>query len=110
MEYSSNIAGDLEPSELLRTLHDNVVAHDIAAVKIKSRAVALTDFIIGDEQTHTSMVHVSCALLAGRPDPFSQKLAQDLLKTLQLYLDQRGIHKCSASIEVREMNPDTYAK
>jgi 5-carboxymethyl-2-hydroxymuconate isomerase len=110
MEYSDNIADALEPSKLLRALHDDVTAHNIDAVKIKSRAVMLRDYIIGDEQTHTSMVHVTCALLAGRPEPFSQTLAKDLLSLLQAHLNERGIEKCSASIEVREMNPDTYAK
>lgn len=110
IEYSSNIADKLAVTELLRKLHNDVINHNIEAYKIKSRAVLLADYIIGDEQTHTSMAHVTCLLLAGRPSHFAEKLSKDLFAILQSHIEAKGIAKCSASVEVRDMNPETYSK
>ena len=35
---------------------------------------------------HTSMVHVNCLLLAGRPAPFGANLSKDIFATLQNYI------------------------
>ena len=110
LEYSSNIEGDLTVSDLLRAVHDQIESHNIDAYKIKSRAIKLTDYIIGDEAMHTSMVHVNCLLLAGRPAPFGANLSKDIFATLQNYIDLKTITKCSVSVEVRDMDADTYTK
>lgn len=110
LEYSSNIESALAPSDLIRKLHDNVAAHDIAAYKIKSRAIMLDDYIIGDEETETSMAHVTCLLLEGRPVEFGHGLSKDMFKILKDHIEQQNIEKCAASLEVREMNKDNYCK
>lgn len=110
VEYSSNIAHEIAISDLLRKLHDNVADHGIDSVKIKSRGVQLSDYIIGNEETATSMVHVNCLLLAGRSAPFSGKLSKDLLAIVQSHITEKSLNKCAPSVEVREMNADLYSK
>ena len=110
IEYSNNINATLDATSLMRKLHDNVASHKIDAYKIKSRLHELDHYIIGDEETETSMVHVTCLLLQGRPVEFGHGLSADLFKVLSAHAKEQNLEKCALSVEVREMNKDSYKK
>ena len=110
IEYSANIADQLDAPALMRKIHDHVADHDIDAYKIKSRLQPLSNYIIGDEQKETSMVHVTCLLLEGRPVEFGHGLSGDIFSVLQDHIQQQVINKCASSVEVREMNKNSYKK
>lgn len=110
LEYSANIEDALDAPSLMRKIHDDVAAHDVAITKIKSRLHRLNDYIIGDDETATSMIHVSCLLLEGRPHEFGYGLSKDIFKIIHDHVAAQGIEKCAPSVEVREMNKDSYTK
>jgi len=110
IEYSNNLSQKLTESKLMRTLHDCVIAHDVAAVKIKTRMIKVDDYIVGEGQPENSMMHVSLLLLEGRGEAFAEKLGADFHGVLQSTLADQGITDCAATLEVREMNSNLYFK
>ena len=110
VEHSTNISEDLNPKDLMRTLHDEVAAHDIEAHKIKSRLRPLQDYIIGEDHAQDSMVHVTLLVLEGRGKDFAQTLGKDVYDALERHISDLNITSCFPSLELREMDPRTYYK
>lgn len=109
VEYSDNIQNQLDVSAFMQKMHQCVINHDIAAHKIKTRAIQLNDYIIGDAKPDDSMIHTTLLLLEGRGQDFAKTLGQAAYDTAKEYTIQ-NIPSCGVSLELREMKSETYFK
>lgn len=110
VEYSNNIAANLDKSALLKTLHQGVVDQGVDVSKIKSRAMKLSDYIVTDGASDNSMIHVNILLLEGRGEEFANALGQALSDKLKTFITDSNIQNCADSLEVREMSANLYFK
>lgn len=106
LEYSDNLS-KLDVSELLKALHDGLAGHGIDKSRIKTRAHALRHYIVGDKGTNGQMAHITVLLLEGREVSVKKAYGDALY---ELAKDQ--IHTthptCAVTLEIRDMNKDTY--
>lgn len=106
LEYSGNLSG-LDVPALLTALHDGLAGLGIDKGRIKTRAVALEHYVVGNKGAEGQMAHITLLLLAGRTVE-TRKTYGDTLYTLAK--DHiHAIHPhCAVTLEIHEMDRDTY--
>lgn len=107
VEYSSDVADHVDMSGLLGGLHNGLADQGIDKARIKTRGVALPYAIVGEQPAHGHMVHVTLLLLAGR-DVAVKKQYGDALIDIARSGVRAALPNCSVTLEVRDMDPDTY--
>lgn len=104
VEYSQNLSSSLDVSSFVKELHQTLTHQGIDGGRIKSRAIAIQDFVAGDKD---AFVHISFCLLQGRDLETKQSYAQPLFECAKNTIEPITLN-CALSMEVREMNKDTY--
>ncbi len=105
IEYSRELESSVAVSTLMQTAFDAAVAAAIMKPEdIKIRALPYTHFRL--EGGAKSFVHVTCRLLAGRTTEQKVGLSTRLRERMATLLP--GVH--SISIDIIDMDPDTYKK
>ena len=75
LEYTSNV--DFDTQEFFQQLHQSIVETGAVNMKgLKSRAIKLTDYYIGDGDPNYKLVHLNIALREGRPRAVREEIAQ----------------------------------
>lgn len=112
VEYSSNLLDTLEPSTLLPRLHATLAElGEFKLQEIKSRLCRLSDYHVGDGANDRSFVHVTLAILAGRSLEVRQIAGRRLAEVVAEFCPHsRSNQQCGISVEVREMQRETYTK
>ncbi len=108
VECSANIADDIAIDDLLQILHYKVAAHNVEIFKIKARAVFLDHYIVADGAPENSMVHVTLLLLEGRGKDFAKVVGDGLYADLKAHIAAKNIEYCAMTLEIREMDAETY--
>ena len=103
VEYSANLNGQVDVQGLVATLHDTLAKAGIDKTRIKTRAVALSDYRVGD-LADGAMIHATLLLLKGRDIPTRKSYGQSLYDVLK----PAAPAGCAVTLEVREMEPETY--
>lgn len=104
IEYSENIAGETDIPGLVQELHATLAKEESVDLKrIKSRAVPLKIYTVGDKGATASMVHVVLKLMP-RPDHVAKRMALDL----QNIVKAKVVPATSVTVEVVTLNPETY--
>jgi 5-carboxymethyl-2-hydroxymuconate isomerase len=110
VEYCTELADDFAPRALLKALNRTLIASGLFSVTdIKSRAIALDTVLVGDGAPDR-FVHIEVALLSGRPLEVRRQLASALLASAEAELDETAQRPLQVSVEVRELDKDSYAK
>ncbi|MBF9001821.1 MULTISPECIES: 5-carboxymethyl-2-hydroxymuconate Delta-isomerase [Vibrio] len=107
MEYSNSVDERVNVQGLLEDLHQVALQSglfDIGAVK--SRALSCHDWLIGDEGDSQDFIHITFELLDGRTIEQKKALASQLMSVLT----EQVSHVRSLTINVREMNRDSFLK
>ena len=107
VEHSSNIEDQIDLPDLLQALHESLTAEGIDKARIKTRSLPLSHAVVGAHGVQGHMVHITLLLLAGRDVPTKKQYA-DPLHALAKDVLQSKLPQCSVTLEVRDMNPDTY--
>ena len=107
VEHSSNIEDQIDLPDLLQGLHDALAAEGIDKARIKTRSIPLSHAVVGDHGSSGHMVHITLLLLAGR-DVATKKQYADPLHALAKGVLQEKLPQCAVTLEVRDMNSDTY--
>jgi 5-carboxymethyl-2-hydroxymuconate isomerase len=106
VEYSDNLS-TLEMPVLLCQLHESLAGNGVDKARIKARAIKVHDYAVCTQGTAGEMVHATLLLLEGRDLDTRKKLSAPLYEILK-----KKIHAkypgCAVTLEVREMNKDTY--
>ncbi|MCB1651692.1 MAG: hypothetical protein KDI46_06535 [Alphaproteobacteria bacterium] len=102
VEYSKT----LEPKipALLSSLHEALAAQGIDKARIKTRGIALSHADVGEDGAGGQMMHATLLLLAGR-DLETKKRYGDALHGL---MKKTAPPHCAVTLEIRDMDPDTY--
>jgi len=110
LEYTANLSS-LDVGQALRRLNLQLMesAH-FDARDIKSRAIPLDSFLVGDCNSMTGFIHVTLRLLEGRTPQVRRMLAQSLLDALQPVVSSNVTHAIQLTVEVCEIERDSYAK
>ena len=105
IEYSRDIEDSYDVAKVMQIAFDSGVESRVMhAADIKVRARPYDHYCLLNEGD--SFLHVSVFMLAGRTDDQKEHVALILRENLQSYL----INVTSVSIDIREMNTQTYKK
>jgi 5-carboxymethyl-2-hydroxymuconate isomerase len=112
LEYSDNIPGEVDFKEFFKRLHTLLV--DVGPFKlsdIKSRAIRHQEFYVADGQESNAFVHLTLSIFKGRDLGIRQAVGEKLLAFLREEF-ARSLQKlnCSYTVEIREMDKETYFK
>lgn len=109
IEHSANLAGAFEPRQLALSVHNQCVEHVKASMDAcKSRILNVGDVVTGDGAAEGIMLHVDIGLLKGRTAEAKGALAEAVLGELAAVV--AGKPGVALSVEVRDMDTDTYRK
>ena len=77
LEYTDNLTGKVDFRQLFFELHSELfAAREFVLDEIKSRAIALRDFYIGDRDPEKSFVHLKISLLDSRSGGLKKSVAK----------------------------------
>jgi 5-carboxymethyl-2-hydroxymuconate isomerase len=112
LEYSDNILEEVDFKEFFKRLHTLLVeAGPFNLSDIKSRAIRHQEFYVADGQESNAFVHMTLSIFKGRDLGIRQAVGEKLLAFLQEEF-ARSLQKlnCSYTVEIREMDKQTYFK
>ena len=112
VEYTNNLA-PVDTALLLGRLNRVLVASgQFQGPDIKSRALSLDAYRVGDEDGSHGFVHLTLSLLSGRTPEVKKKLADQLLAELQQIRTELGWHadQTQLTVDIRDLEREFYAK
>jgi 5-carboxymethyl-2-hydroxymuconate isomerase len=112
LEHSTNIVEKPDFSALLSTMHKTLMDFGVFKLQdIKSRVYACDTYYIADGKADNAFVHVEVRILSGRNQEMRQQIADRFMTLLQdNFSDSMHERRCVLSVEVREMDRETYRK
>ena len=111
LEYTANLTNLAVEKTLLRLNNVLMASGQFGSeFDIKSRAIKIDSFRVGTGLNERGFVAVRLALLSGRSPQIKKQLSESLLAVLQdLGAWPEGV-QVQLSVEVRDMDRDTYSK
>jgi 5-carboxymethyl-2-hydroxymuconate isomerase len=110
VEYTRNLAA-LPMSTVLLKLNEALAASgEFHAHDIKSRAIALDDFLVGTSLHEHGFVHAKLSLLGGRSTTVKRELSQRLLQALQASCEKLTLPPAQLCVEILEIDAESYSK
>jgi 5-carboxymethyl-2-hydroxymuconate isomerase len=112
LEYSDNILEDVQPEDIFQNLHKLLVDNGPFKISaIKSRTIAHKDFYVADGHKSNAFVHLTLSIFKGRDLNVRQTVGNLLLEFLgKEFARSYQQLRCSITVEIREINTDTYFK
>lgn len=110
VEYTDNLP-DFKPRSLLDALNQVLIdSGEFETLSIKSRAICLHDYQIGDQAGGQAFVHTHLNLLDGRSDATKQQLSARLLAVLDSMVATAPGIALQRCVEIRDVHRASYAK
>lgn len=111
IEYTANLSAGFDPAQVLKAANRSLIeSGEFEPDNIKSRAVPLADFRVGDRDAGHGFIHAHLHILPGRTESQRAALAKRLRDALrQEYRPLPGV-STQITVEVLELLRDTYAK
>lgn len=107
IEYSENLAASFKSNDVTSVIHQTMIASNLFDPEnIKTRAYAANDFLVGSIGDRGRFIHLAISILTGRTGEQRQNLSQSLLDILHKNFPDLD----SLTVEVREMDRETYRK
>lgn len=112
LEYSGNVLEQVEFNDFFKKLHSLIIENGPFKLKdIKSRAVRRENFYVSDGNESNGFVHLALSILTGRELDLKQTLGEKILSFLkQEFARSYEEMSCSISVEIKELDRDTYSK
>ncbi|MGO2354367.1 MAG: 5-carboxymethyl-2-hydroxymuconate Delta-isomerase [Marinomonas foliarum] len=105
VEYSQNLEQEVPPADLLEAVKEACIASTLFSVEdIKLRSLPYKSFLTGGKED--AFIHVTLRVLSGRTVEQRKQLSDLVLERLT----QFPLKDVSFSVEVCEMERDTYVK
>ena len=107
VEYSSNLEPEVEIQPMIMKMHKALSDEGIDVARIKSRAILLDHYVVGDKGAEGAMIHITLLLLEGRDEATKKQYS---LPIHQVALDAVAGREgyCAVTLEVRDMEAATY--
>ncbi len=107
MEYSNSAEDRLNMQGLLEDLHQVTIASGLFSAKdVKSRAVRVHSWLVGEQGNSVDFIHITLELLEGR----SSEQKRELSRALMDVLAEQASHIDSLTINVRDMENESFQK
>ncbi|MDY0028973.1 MAG: hypothetical protein RBR86_03420 [Pseudobdellovibrionaceae bacterium] len=109
-ELNATLLPAASEQDLLKALHLELAKEpSVALDRIKTRSVHLPHVIVGDDTKEDRMIHIVVKLLKGRSVETRKTIGLALQKTTQDFLARKNIGGCHVTVEMIELDPETYA-
>jgi 5-carboxymethyl-2-hydroxymuconate isomerase len=109
LEYTANLLPDFEPAQALHRMNTVLLASgEFIPDHIKSRAVRLDDYLVGDAAPG-GFLHVRLHLRAGRDAETKLDLTEGLVAALRSCVMQSPVYPVQITAESRDMD-QAYSK
>lgn len=110
LEYTHNLAA-FDPADALTAVNEAMFDSGLfSEPDIKSRAIGLDCFQVGELPGERGFVHVRIAMLAGRSNEERKLLADKVLAALIPTVNRKKGLKIQISVETAEIDLPSYAK
>jgi 5-carboxymethyl-2-hydroxymuconate isomerase len=106
VEYSKNLEQSVDISELIRVVHDAMIATDAFPLEaVRTRAAPRDDFRIADGDPRNAFLAVVGRIAPGRPQALRHELGRSLFEAVQSYLsDVSEAIPLSITVELQEID------
>ncbi|MBB5346568.1 5-carboxymethyl-2-hydroxymuconate Delta-isomerase [Desulfoprunum benzoelyticum] len=111
-EYTDNIADEPSWNELYREIHAVLIATgEWHSAEIKSKAVKLTNYCVGNGHPDQAFVLLTVQILAGRSDGLKKSISESCLKILVSHFP-RMLEELQATIAVQivDINASSFSR
>ncbi|MEL6116809.1 5-carboxymethyl-2-hydroxymuconate Delta-isomerase [Photobacterium sp. SP02] len=107
LEFADPVAERVNVAALLEELHQSLLTCGVfEPASVKSRAYPCHQWQVGEGGDAHNFIHLELALLSGRDNDCKRGLAERLMPLLE----QHAATIDSLTIEIRDMESDTYLK
>ncbi len=112
LEYSSNIAQELDSAVLLGEIASIVsAAGEIPIEHFKSRLIRREEYLVGEGGERDAFVHLEAGIFSGRSLEVKRRIGEDCVEYLEEYfLPASGELSLQITVEIRDMEKDAYFK
>tara|TARA_B100001989_G_C24546209_1_gene470967 strand:+ start:3066 stop:3410 length:345 start_codon:yes stop_codon:yes gene_type:complete len=107
VEYSKNLEELFDLPDMLIDMHEALAGKGIEKTRIKTRGISIDHAIVGDTGHEGAMMHCTLLLLEGR-DIETKKDYGDALHHVMSHKVANIIDHCAVTLEIRDMDRDTY--
>lgn len=107
VQYTANIAGDADIPGLLERMNAVLIAQNgVFPVKaVRSRAIELTHYRVGDGRNDYAFLHVTVAIMPGRPKELVDSVRKQLFAAVMDHLAPLTARRhLGVTLEIQEMN------
>jgi 5-carboxymethyl-2-hydroxymuconate isomerase len=111
LKTTSNLSRALDIPKLLQDLTDRLAEFEtVTPAAIKAYHVPIENWVMGTGAPK-GFAHCTVSVLRGRPEELRKQMAEELVAVMRdsLKLEVRA-GEASVTLELREMDPDTYRK
>ena len=112
IEYTDNIIEEPRWNDLYRDIHAVLIAtSEWYSPDIKSRAIRLTNYCVGNGSPDQAFISLTIQILAGRSDDLKQSVSENCLKILASYF-HRTLEKLRSSVTVQivDIHAPSYSR
>lgn len=107
VEYTDNIKDEINANHLLKKMNESLLSHEglFTPQGIRSRAVQLTDYVVGYGDEDNAFVHTTLKIAPGRSEEAKKKVFDDLFHTIDEHFKEVAPGKRIAiSLEFSELS------
>ena len=106
VEYSRNLEQSVDISELIRVVHDAMVATDAFPLEaVRTRGAPRDDFRIADGDPRNAFLAIVGRIAPGRPQPVRHELGKALFEAVRDYLSEVSeTIPLSITVELQEID------
>ena len=110
VEYTNNLV-QLASSEVLLNINQAVLASgQFEETDIKSRLLALNDFLVGTQKNNRAFVHVKVAILSGRSIEIKKQLSESVFQALKASCTWPNDIDVQWCVEILDIERESYTK
>jgi 5-carboxymethyl-2-hydroxymuconate isomerase len=112
LEYSDNILGNLDNSDILKPIHNVLVETKLFSLNdIKSRVIVHHTYLIGDGSRERAFVALKISILSGRDELTKKSISEKCLEVLKKsFSESLEKLKLSITVEIQEIDKGTYGR
>ncbi len=108
VEYSKNLGDVINVSKLVYEMHDALAEQEgIEKSRIKARAIECNYVAVGERGSRGHKLHATLLLLDGRENKTKKKYGDVLHNMMKSYVGKR-VEYCAITLEIRDMDKETY--
>jgi len=107
VEYTANIKDEVNANTLLKNMNESLLSHEglFTPQGIRSRAIQLTDYLVGHGDNTNAFVHVTLKIAPGRTEEAKKKVFDDLFQTIEEHFNDASKDKqITISLEFLELS------